>query len=187
MNNIGNHTEKITGIIQDILIAILIAIPFIFIGFSTALFVGAIVASILLMRRTIKSLNPGYINGYRILNKGNELTVLPRVEVFEISNSATFEILYKYVEVLKMMAIRPSILIIRLNRIWHIHSQDADILSNVITNLSIGKIKIYLSDVDINLERQLKTYNLLQKIGKDFVFCSIDDAIKYAEKSFGKH
>lgn len=183
MNYYKDYSEKIIPIIKDILIIILIVIPFVFIGIRTALFVAAICTSILLMRRAIRQLNPGHIDGYRILHEGSELPVPQGVEIFELSNSATMEILYKYIGVLRAMAIHPRILIIRFNQISQIDPIEAHVLDDVIKKLSENEIIVFFSDIDTNIENQLKKYNLRQKVGRQNIFYKITDALKCAEKN----
>jgi len=182
-----NHSGKIILTAKDIFIIILIVIAFSFIDLRAALFMGAVITSIILIRRAIKHLNPRHTNGYKILKEGNEISVPQRVEVFELSNSATMGILYKYVEVLRMMTVHPRILIIRFKRILRISPDEAHILGEVIICLSVEKIKIFFSDVDMNLEKQLKKYDLVQKVGEDNIFYTIDDALNRAEKTLNIH
>jgi ABC-type transport system involved in cytochrome bd biosynthesis fused ATPase/permease subunit len=56
--------KKEASISKDILIIILIAIPFAFIDWRTALSIAAICASILLIRRTMLYPKPGHSKGY---------------------------------------------------------------------------------------------------------------------------
>jgi hypothetical protein len=44
---------------------------------------------------------------------------------------------------------------------------------------------VFLSDVDVNLESQLKKYNLAQKAEENYIFYKIDDALHHAEKIIG--
>lgn len=178
---------KNLGIIKDVFLVILIVIPFTFIDTRTVLFVGAISTSILLIRRTIHRLNTQHMNGYVITGEGNELAIPKRVEMFELSNSAPMEVLYKYIEVLRAMAIHPSVMIIRFKQIRQINPVEADVLDKVILRLSKHEIKILFSDVDANLKNQLNKYTLVQKVGGNNIFYKVEDALNHAKKIRSVH
>src|SRR5258708_9883493 len=84
MRDYKRHPGKTILSIKDIIMIILIIVPFIFIDLRTALFVGAICISLLLTRGTIRHLKSRHLNGYRIPNEENELYVPKGVEVFEL-------------------------------------------------------------------------------------------------------
>jgi hypothetical protein len=113
MKDYKRNQEKTIVSIKDIIMIILIIVPFIFIDLRTALFVGAICTSLLLMRGTIRHLELRQLKSYKIPNEENELSIPKGVEVFELADNVPMEILYKYVSVLRAMKIHPKILIIR--------------------------------------------------------------------------
>ena len=182
MNYYKNHKEKILSIIKSVLFIILIAFPFSFNDMPTSIYAAAICTSILFIRLAIQRLKPGYINGYKALHNDYELNVPKRVEVFELSNSVTMEILYEYLGVLRTMAIHPKILIIRFKQITEIKPFEAHVLDEMINRLSENGIRIYLSDVDANIENQFIKFDILRRIGEDKIFNKIDDALKCAKK-----
>jgi sulfate permease, SulP family len=173
--------EKTIVNIKDIIMIILIIVPFLFIDLRTALFVGAICTSLLLMHGTIRHLKSRYLNSYRIPNEENELSFPKGVEVFELAGNVPMEILYKYISVLRPMKIRPKILITRFKQISQIHSHEAHVLEDIIRELSKCKIRIFISGVEGNLKNQFKKYNLNQKNSSGGIFYKIDDALKQAE------
>ena len=181
MSYIKHHIRKIGLTINDIILIVLMATPFIFISMRTALFVAAIGSSILLMRRTILFLSPGYFDDGRILHDDKEFHVPKGVEIFELNNSETIGTVYKYIGVLRSMGLKPRILIIRFNRISQINSFDIFLLDEVINRLSERGITIYLSDVNLNIRNLLNKYNLFHKIGKNEMFYKIENALQCAE------
>lgn len=183
MNYYKNHRENIKTLIKYIFITILIAIPFSFIDMPMAIYAGAISISIIFIRLAIQRLKPGHINGYKTLHGGNELNVPESVEVFELSDSATMEILYEYLGVLRTLAIHPKILILRFNKITQINPSEVRVLNEVINQLSENGTAIYFSDVDTNIETQFKEYDFMQKVEKNKIFSKIEDALKCANET----
>ena len=140
MKNYNSHRKKVIVSIKDIIMIILIIVPFTFIDLRTALFVGAICTSIFFMQGTIRYLKSMDINGYRILNEVNELSVPKGVEVFELAGNFPIEILYKYISVFRTLSIHPKILIIRFKRSSKIHKHEVRVLEKVAMALSERKI-----------------------------------------------
>lgn len=177
MNKITNHNEIIAGIILNIIISFLIATPFALIDINTAFFVGSIITSIILIRKAIRYLVPQHVNGYRNQYSGKELSIPKNVEVFEITNSASKGILYKYIGLMEMMAIRPKVLILRFENIIQIEADEAHILDEVITRLSGNEINICFSGVGMSLKRQMNQLGIGLKIAEENIFYSFADAL----------
>lgn len=181
MSYFKHYIKKIKLIINDIIFIVVMATPFSFISMRTALFVTAIGSSMLLMRRTILLLSPGYFDDRGIPHDDKEFHVPKGVEILELNNSAAIGIVYKYIGVLQSMGLKPGILIIRFNRISKINSFDICLLDEVINRLSERGITIYLSDVDLNIRNLLNKYDLIHKIEKNKMFYKIENALQCAE------
>jgi SulP family sulfate permease len=168
---------------KDIILIILVFTPFTFFDARTALFIGAIGTSIVIMRRTILFLSPGRFNHYSIPYEQKEWLVPKGVEILELSNSATLGIVYKYVEVLRSMGISVRILIIRFKQIHEINPFDICLLDEVIKRLSEKGIIIYLSEMDVKIRSLFKKYNVIQNVGRNEIFDKIEDALQCAKIS----
>jgi SulP family sulfate permease len=112
----------------------------------------------------------------------NQDSVPKGIEIFVISESASMEVLYPYLEIVHTMAIRPKILIIRFQQISNIDSVGANVLNEIIRWTSVNNIGIIFSDVGITLKDQLENYFLPYQIGEENIFSNIDNAISRATK-----
>jgi MFS superfamily sulfate permease-like transporter len=175
----NNHLRRI---IKDAIIIAMIFIVCSFIDVLLACFVTAICTSILLTRRVILSLNPGFIRGHKISLKGKTLSVSKGIDVFDLNNSESIESLYKYIEVICNIAIPPKILIIRFSEIFQVKQFELHILNKVIKRFGTNKISIILSDVRANVQHQLRQNGIAQKIGEENIFYYITDALNHANE-----
>lgn len=166
---------------KDILIVFLITAPFAFIDWRTALFIGAMATSILLIRRTILFLSPGRFKGNRIPFEAKEWPVAEGVEILELSNSATLGVIFKYMELLKSMGINSRILIISFRHIPEMNPFDICLLDEVINQLSARGTTIYLAEVDVKVRNLFKKYHLMQKVRMNEIFYKIEDAVQCAK------
>ena len=166
---------------KDILILFLITTPFAFIDWRTALFIGAMATSILLIRRTILFLSPGRFNDDGIPFEAKVWSVPEGVEILELSNSATLGIIFKYMELLKSLGINTRILIIRFRHIPEMNPFDICLLDEVINQLSARGTAIYLAEVDVKVRNLFKKYHLMQKVGMNEIFYKIEDAVQCAK------
>ena len=167
--------------IKDIIIVILIIIPFTFIDVRTALSVGVICISLILVRGVIRHSESGHANGCKILPKENELYIPKGVEVFELAHDVPMEVLYMHISVLRAMEIRPKILIVRFRKISQMQSRDAHIIKEEVRVLSERKISVFISEANAHIKNQFLKYDLDQKISSGSIFYKIDDALKRAE------
>jgi MFS superfamily sulfate permease-like transporter len=71
-------------------------------------------------------------------------------------------------------------MIIRFKQITQIKSIEVHVLDEVINPLSESGIRIYLYDVDANIENQFIKFDLLRRIGENKIFPKIDDASECA-------
>jgi len=115
------------------------------------------------------------------LEKEVELFVPAKVEIFELSAGASTDILYTYVATLQAAAIYPRILIFRFRQIVQANRYDAFVLDKIITRLAARNIRVLLSDVDPELERQMKKMGLMKKVHGEIAFRTIEEAVKRAE------
>ena len=177
-----NHHDLNNGIIRDVIIILLIFILFSFIDITLASLFSIISTAILLIRRIIFSLNPGFIKGHKIFYEGKEVSVPKSVDVFDLRYPSLMEKLYQYIEVIRSISVPPRILIIRFNGIFQMEKAEFHILNEVINQLSKSKIKIILSDVVTGLEDQLIQKGIAQRIGKKNIFSNISDTMIHAKE-----
>ena len=138
--------------------------------------------TLLLTRRVILYLNPGFIKGYHIYYNEKELTVPQGVDVFDVSKIPSFKYLYNYTEVIRGILIPPRIFIIRFCGIFQLKEFELDMLKEVIRRLQSSKIIIILSDVEENVRYQLGECEIEKKVKIENVFYSVRDALLKANQ-----
>jgi hypothetical protein len=77
---------------RDIVILLLIIVPFTFIDAGTTLFAGAVCASLIFIRGVLRYFGPRRINGHKVPPVNDELPVPKGVEVFELTGDAPMDI-----------------------------------------------------------------------------------------------
>jgi len=175
------HAPRAILTIRDIVILLLIIVPFTFINAGTALFVGAIGTSLISIRGVIRYFGPRRINGQAVLPVENRYTIPKGVEVFELAGDAPIEILYKHIAVLRAMEICPRILIVRCRKIEQIDSYEADVLKRVVNILAGRKTLIFFSEMNATIKDQfLNAIPGPRTLGCN-VFYQFDEALKRAK------
>lgn len=178
-----SYSEHTSGVIKDSFIIILLFGSFYFIDIRTAAFVAVVCTTVLLTRRIILYLNPGFIKDYYINYNEKELTVPKGVDVFDLSKVPSMEYLYKYIEVIRGILMPPRILIIRFSGIIQIKKYELDVLKEVLHRLKKSKITVILSDVEENVRHQFGEYEIENEVGMDHIFYAISDSLTQANKS----
>jgi len=177
MKAMYHYIDHKKGITKDTSILIVLFVTFCFVDLQFASFISVLCAYLLMTRRMILILNPGFILGHKILFKGKELPVPKEVDIFDLSNVPSIEYLYKYVEVIGGISIPPSIFIIRFNGILEIQEFELKILMKVIERLQKSSIIVILSDVKGIVRNQFNRYKIEQKVGNENIFYQITDAL----------
>lgn len=182
MRLINSRNVFIKGLIRDSFIGLLLFILVSFIDLELAFFVFIISIYMFLTRRIILNLNPGAINRHKIYFKGRELPVPIGVDVFNAGNVSSLENLHSYVEVICKTLIPPRIIIIRINNKSIISRFEIEILDLIIKRLKKHEISIIFSDVNANMQYQLRENGVAEQIGDENVFYYIQDALKRANE-----
>lgn len=172
INEIHKH-----GIIQDLLIGLLIFTILFFIDLQLAFFVSVICISILLCRRIVYDLNPGFIRGHKIYFKGMELNVPDGVDIFDLGNA---DYLLRYVEVIRNLLAPPRVLIIRCNKKFSVSQLEISKLYRVIKLLELNRISLVFSDVNATVQNQFRQNGISEMVKEGNIFFYIKDALAKA-------
>jgi len=135
----------------------------------------------LLIRRVILQLNPGFIKRHNFFYKDKELAVPDGVDIFDLCKPPSIGNLYSYVEVIRNIAIPPRIMIIRFNNKFRITHSELDILNKIIKRLGLQKILIVFSDVNVNMQNHFRQTCIAEKIGEENIFYFIIDALEHTK------
>lgn len=164
-----NSSDRLRGIGKDILIIVFAFLVFAFIDIRLAVLVGTVCTAVLLIRRFAFDLNP--LSAKRkITYEGQELTIPEKVEIFELKDSASFESLFKYSNILQSIAIPPRVLIIRFELISYIRKDECYFLSETISTLNKRGIVILLADVNESILGDLKREDIFSNFSEKNVF-----------------
>ena len=168
------------GILQDFFISLLVFTVFSFIDIELAFFVAIICIAILLSRRIIVDLNPGFINGHRIYYKGEELKVPTGVDIFNLGN---INHLVTYVGVVRNILAPPRIIIIRFKSKSRISEEEIGKLFQVIKLLEQAKISILFSDVNATVQNQFRQNGISKRVRESNIFFYVKDALEHSKQS----
>lgn len=165
MKQPDDNNAHLLGVIKD---SMIIGLLFAFLSIvetGVAAFVSIIATGVLLVRRIVLNLNPGFIKGYNIRNNGEELIIPEGIDVFQLYKVPTVEYLKEYVEVICSILIPPEVLIIRFNGIREMHEQDLMILSKIIMRLHSCNIIVIISEAEKSVQDEFKTIGIDRIIG----------------------
>lgn len=182
MKAMNDHIDHENGIIRDAVILIFLFLISSFVDLQLAFLVSVICFYLLMIRRVILKLNPGFIRGYRIIFKGKELVVPKGVDVFTIDDAHSIQALDKYAEIIQGIAAPPGVIIVRFSKIKRLTQLEANILLEFMDQASAYKMTIIFSDVGAILHYKFRKSKIELKIGEDHIFCYISDALVHARK-----
>lgn len=156
---------------------------------TVAIEIGMVMSAFIFMRRMTKASNvsvvtddinevennddPNAINKYKV-PKG--------VEVFEINGPFFFGAAYKFKESLKLLKRPPKVLIIRMRYVPVIDATGLHTLEEVFNQTKSQRTKFVISGVSGRPLEMMEQTGLLEKIGKENVCESIEDALLRAEE-----
>jgi hypothetical protein len=181
MRQINGNTILIWGIIKDSLIVMLLFSLFAFIDLRTAFSVFFVCISLLLTRRMILYLNPGFIKGHKIYFRGKVLKMPDGVDIFDLGNNSSIDNLYAYAEVIRNILAAPKIIIIRFINKSRMSLLELEKLNRIINRLKVHKIYIIFSDVNVTIQNQFRQHGITDLIREENIFYFIKEALKRAD------
>lgn len=133
--------------------------------------------AILLSRRIIVDLNPGFTKGHEIYYKGKKLTIPVGVDIFSLGN---VDSLVTYLGVVRNILAPPRIIIIRFKNKFRITEIETGKLFQIIKLLEQRKISIVFSDVNATVQNQFRQNGISNKVREANMFFCIKDALEHA-------
>jgi len=108
--------------------------------------------------------------------------VPPGVEVFEVYGSLFFGAIERFKDAMRRVEKKPKVLIIRMRMVPAIDATGLQVLEDVLERTKREGGKLMLTGVAAQPMEAMERSGLLNKIGREFVFESIDDALKCARQ-----
>ncbi len=105
-------------------------------------------------------------------------TIPKNVEVFEIKGPFFFGAAYKFKEAIEVMENPPKAIIIRMRFVPIIDATALNALGTVYKSSKKENIRFVLSEIQPDVYQEIEKYGLLDQIGRENVFTSIEDALK---------
>lgn len=171
--------------VSVLIITFLLTVVF---NLTIAIEIGLLLAVVLFLRRMTETTKISVFHDELDIAHGTEsnqhevLKVAKGVEVYEIEGPFFFGIATKFDELMRSMADRPLVRIIRMRRVPFIDSTAIHNLEILITSSQKEKIHVILSGVNPHVHETLKKANIDRLIGDDHICDHITKAVAKANE-----
>ena len=173
---------------SDVSVLIITFLLTVIFNLTIAIEIGLLLAVVLFLRRMTETTKISVFHDELDIAHGTEsnqhevLKVAPGVEVYEIEGPFFFGIATKFDELMRSMADRPLVRIIRMRRVPFIDSTALHNLEILITSSQKEKIHVILSGVNPQVHETLKKANIDRLIGDDHICDHITKAVAKANE-----
>lgn len=160
------------------------------IDLTVAIQVGVVLAAFLFLQRMsevaqVSSLTGNLVEEEEDLNNPRPISkrnVPPGVEVFEVYGSLFFGAIERFKDAMRRVEKNPKVLIIRMRMVPAIDATGLQVLEDVLERTQREGGKLMLTGVATQPLEAMERSGFLEKIGREFVFESIDDALGQARR-----
>lgn len=173
---------------SDVSVLIITFLLTVIFNLTIAIEIGLLLAVVLFLRRMTETTKISVFHDELDIAHGTEsnqhevLKVAPGVEVYEIEGPFFFGIATKFDELMRSMADRPQVRIIRMRKVPFIDSTALHNLEILITSSQKEKIHVILSGVNPQVHETLKKANIDRLIGDDHICDHITKAVAKANE-----
>lgn len=173
---------------SDVSVLIITFLLTVIFNLTIAIEIGLLLAVVLFLRRMTETTRISVFHDELDIAHGTEsnqhevLKVAKGVEVYEIEGPFFFGIATKFDELMRSMADRPLVRIIRMRRVPFIDSTAIHNLEILITSSQKEKIHVILSGVNPRVHETLKKANIDKLIGDDHICDHITKAVAKANE-----
>lgn len=155
---------------------------------TIAIEVGLLLAILLFTRRMSQTASVALfkdristVTDSGVKREEHELQLPQNVEVYEIEGPFFFGVANKFEEVMKNIADRPEVRIIRMRKVPFIDTTGLHNLRNLIQSSQKEGIKILLSGINTEVRKELQRANIQELVGIDGICINIEEAIEKAQ------
>ncbi len=173
---------------SDVSVLIITFLLTVIFNLTIAIEIGLLLAVVLFLRRMTETTHISVFHDEVDVEHGTEsfthetLKVAPEVEVYEIEGPFFFGVATRFDELMRSMADRPMVRIIRMRKVPFIDSTALHNLEILITSSQKEKIHIILSGVNPQVHATLKKANIDKLIGDDHICDHITKAVAKANE-----
>ena len=173
---------------SDVSVLIITFLLTVIFNLTIAIEIGLLLAVVLFLRRMTETTKISVFHDELDIAHGTEsnqhevLKVAQGVEVYEIEGPFFFGIATKFDELMRSMADRPLVRIIRMRKVPFIDSTALHNLEILITSSQKEKIHVILSGVNPQVHETLKKANIDRLIGDDHICDHITKAVAKANE-----
>ena len=173
---------------SDVSVLIITFLLTVIFNLTIAIEIGLLLAVVLFLRRMTETTKISVFHDELDIAHGTEsnqhevLKVAQGVEVYEIEGPFFFGIATKFDELMRSMADRPLVRIIRMRKVPFIDSTALHNLEILITSSQKEKIHVILSGVNPQVHETLKKANIDKLIGDDHICDHITKAVAKANE-----
>ena len=173
---------------SDVSVLIITFLLTVIFNLTIAIEIGLLLAVVLFLRRMTETTQISVLHDELDIATGTESTthevlkVAKGVEVYEIEGPFFFGVVNKFDELMRSMADRPLVRIIRMRKVPFIDSTAIHNLEILITSSQKEKIHVILSGVNPTVHATLKKANIDRLIGDDHICDHITKAVAKANE-----
>ena len=150
-----------------------------------AIEVGVVLSSLLFMKRMSDVGTKSYLEVDSDVIE--DFAKLPsEISVYEINDPLFFGSAKRYSEMLKATGFKNRILIIRLCHVPFINSTGMLNLIDVLKDMQMSKVQVFLSVVNVEVRKDLEKKNISAIIGEGHLLDSFSKAVEHAEKHLAR-
>ncbi|MDP4185725.1 MAG: sulfate permease [Bacteroidota bacterium] len=172
---------------QDITILIVTFLLTVIIDLTVAIEIGMVLACFLFMQRMAKVSHVSVITDQMedLIEKEDpdatdKLNIPKHVEIYEVNGPFFFGAAHKFRDSIKALEKRPKIMIIRMRNVPFIDSTGIHNLRQLVKDLAGSKIRVILSGVQPDVDREIRNAGLAEIIGEEYIFPHIRLALEKA-------
>jgi SulP family sulfate permease len=164
----------------DILVLLATFFLTVLVDLTIAIEVGVVLSAVLFMKRMAdkgeqiqKDVNIDLIEDYSDLPKD--------ISVYEISGPFFFASAKQYAQLIQQIGLKSKIIVIRMRHVPFIDATGFHNFKAVIKSLQNSNVRIILSGVNESVLLDMEKYDLIFKIGDEYIFDSFKDALDCAK------
>ncbi|MEG2665483.1 MAG: STAS domain-containing protein, partial [Bacteroidales bacterium] len=151
---------------------------------TIAIEIGLLLALFLFVRRVSKNSEIQIFHN-QVENSNNDeydnKQIPEKVDIFRINGPFFFGVANKFEEAMKQVKQPPKIRIIDMQKVPFVDASGLQNLNSFYVKCHSEKIRLILARVNPTVLESIKTHSLYEKIGKEFIFSDIQEAVQKAE------
>jgi SulP family sulfate permease len=176
---------------SDVLVLLTTFLLTVFFDLTIAIEIGMVLAVFLFMRRMIQISNVSLVTQEDETDSSSMATGregFPRdVETFEITGPFFFGAAYKFREAIRVIQMKPKILIVRMDKVPVIDATGTHTIRNILDACKKDNIHVIVSGVQPQVLEEFKRSRLLFRIGKRYVTHDMSTAISRAKEALERN